>query len=222
MKRRGFSEQDARDYAIVGCVETTCPGKTGSLSVSALLLTKLLDITLRNGDSAILAGTIHGEGPRTGNPDDFNSFDELLDALQKQGEYFIRKLVDGINLKDLLYAEHLPAPCISAFMDGCLEKKKDVTRGGATYDLAGISMINSIANLVDSLYVIKKLIFEEKRVDFKTLLEAMDNNFEGHETLLQEIQSLPGKWGNGVAETDELAARVCINIEMFCSKVKEY
>ena len=208
MMRRGFSLADARNYAVAGCVETTCPGKTGSLSVSALLLTKLLDITLRNGDSAIMAGTIRGEGLRTGDPDHFRTFQELLDAFQKQGAYFIRKLVDGINRKDQLYAEHLPAPLISAFMGGCLEARKDVTRGGAVYDLAGISTINSIANLVDSLYVIKKLIFEEHHTDFHTLLSAIDCNFAGHEALLEKIRALPGKWGNGERETDDLAARV--------------
>ena len=83
-----------------------------------------------------------------------------------------------------------------------------VTRGGARYDLSGISMINSIANLVDSLLVIKKLIFEERRIDFKTLLEAVGNDFRGHEDLLQEIRNLSGKWGNGDPETDEMAARV--------------
>jgi pyruvate-formate lyase len=208
MMRRGFSEADARDYAIMGCVETTCPGKTGHMSACALLLNRLLDMVLRNGDSAILAGTIHGEGPRTGDPDGFADFDAFLEALQKQAAYAIEKIVEGCNIKDRLYAEHLPAPLISAFMDGCFETKKDVTRGGAVYDLAGISTINSIANLVDSLLVIKKFIFEEKKLDFKTLLEAVDNDFRGHEDLLLEIRNLPGKWGNGDPETDALAARV--------------
>jgi len=208
MQRRGFSEPDARDYAVMGCVETTCPGKTGSMSACALLLNRLLDLVLRNGDSAILAGTIHGEGLRTGDPDGFRSFDEFLDALQAQGAHFIRKIVDGCNLKDRLYEEHLPAPLISAFLDGCLRSGKDVTAGGAVYDLAGISMINSIANLVDSLLVIKKMVFEQRRIDFKTLREAVDSDFRGHEDLLRDIRQLPGKWGNGDPETDELAARV--------------
>jgi len=116
--------------------------------------------------------------------------------------------VEGCNIKDRLYEEHLPAPVISAFVDGCLDKRKDVTQGGAVYALAGISMINAIGNLVDSLLVIKRLVFEEKRADFKTLLDAVDNDFRGHEDLLRRIRKLPGKWGNGDPETDALAARV--------------
>ena len=208
MRRRGFEEPDARDYAIMGCVEATCPGKTGSMSACALLLSRLLDITLRNGDSATLAGTMRAEGLRTGSPDRFATFEDLLEALQKQGAYFIEKTVQASNLKDRLYAEHLPAPLISAFMDGCLENRRDVTRGGAVYDLSGISMINSIANLVDSLHVIQKLVYEERRCSLGELVEAVDRNFRGHEELLRAIHRMPGKWGNGNPETDELARRV--------------
>jgi len=208
MKRKGFAEPDAHNYAIMGCVEMTCPGKTGSMSANALLLSRLLDLTLRNGDSRTLAVTIKEEGRKTGDPDSFSSFDELISAFVEQGRYMIKKIVDASNLRDRLFAERLPAPYISAFIDGCLDKKSDVTQGGGVYDLSGISMINSIANLTDSLYVIKNLIFAQKKCTFKELLEAIDHNFVGYESLYQEIRKLSGKWGNGNPETDELARRV--------------
>ena len=208
MKRRGFSEPDARDYAVMGCVELTCPGKTGSMSANAILLSRLLDMTLRNGDSRMLAGLIKDEGLKTGDPDSFKSFEELLSAFQKQGKYIIKKLVEASNLRDRFYAEFLPSPYISAFIDGCLEKKKDATGGGAIYDLSGISMINSIANLTDSLYVIKKLVYEQKKFTIKQLIKAIDNNFIGYEDILREIKHLDGKWGNGYQETDQLARSV--------------
>jgi len=208
MRRRGFALRDARDYAIMGCVEATCPGKTGGMSANALLLSRLLDIACRNGDSRILAGVIHNEGLKTGPPDSFATFDQFLEAVKSQADFFIQKIVQGSNLRDRIFAEHLPAPYISAFVDGCLEKGRDVTAGGARYSLSGISMINSIANFVDSLYVIKKLVFEQRAIDFKTLLQAIDNNFVGYEDLHRKIKNLPGKWGNGNPEVDELAHQV--------------
>ncbi|NLH47229.1 MAG: hypothetical protein GX444_01355 [Myxococcales bacterium] len=208
MRQRGFALRDARDYAIMGCVEATCPGKTGSMSANGLQLCRLLDITLRNGDSKILAGTIHGDGLPTGGAGRFADFDELLAAFLRQGRYFIEKIAVGSNLRDRLHAERLPAPLISVFIDGCVESGKDVTRGGARYDLSGISMINSIANLVDSLYVIKKLVFERRRLSLPELVAAVDDNFQGHEALAAEIAALPGMWGNGDPETDELARYV--------------
>jgi pyruvate-formate lyase len=208
MKRKGFAEPDARDYAVMGCVELTCPGKTSFMSANALLLARLLDITLRNGDSKTLAVTIRNEGLKTGDPDTFKSFDELESALIEQGRHYIRKIAEASILRDRLYAEHFPAPYISAFIQGCLEKKRDVTRGGGIYELNGISMINSIANLTDSLYTMKRLIFEEKKFTFKELLKAIDNNFAGYESILKEIKNLQGKWGNANPESDEIASRV--------------
>jgi formate C-acetyltransferase len=208
MRKRGFSEADARDYAVMGCVEATCPGKTGSMGANALLLSRLLDMTLRNGDSRTITGTIPREGLPTGAPQDFKSFEELLSAFFRQGKHFIKKIVDASNLRDRVMAEHLPAPFISAFMDGCLEKGLDVTRGGARYDLSGISMINSIANLTDSLWVIQKLVYEEKAFSLCELVRAMDENFTGHEEMHRKIKTLKGKWGNGDPECDALAARV--------------
>ncbi len=205
MVNRGFSLEDARDYAVMGCVETTCPGKTGPMSANALQLSRLLDITLRNGDSRILAGTIKGDGPATGDPKSFKDFDELLEALYKQARFFMDKIVEGSNIRDRIFAESLPAPMLSAFVQDCLEKRRDITNGGGKYVFAGVSTINSIANMIDSLYVIKKLVYENKDVTIGELMEAMDINYKGHEDLLAKIKQLPGKWGNGDPETDAMA-----------------
>ncbi len=219
MRRRGFSEEDARDYAVMGCVETTSPGRTGCMSANALLLSKVLDITLRNGDSRTLVGTLRGEGLQTGDPDGFADFDAFVEAFLRQGAYFIEKIVKGSNLRDRVYAETLPAPTISAFTDGCLQKAADVTQGGGKYDLSGISMVNSIANVTDSLYVIKKLVFEEKRFDFRTMLAAVDANFVGYEEVERAIRAIRGKWGNGNPESDELAHRV---MRALCDETYKY
>lgn len=208
MMRRGFTEADARDYAIMGCVEATCPGKTGSMSASALLLSRLLDITLRNGDARTPMGIMSGEGPATGDPAGFATFEELLEAYLGQGRAAVERIVEASNLRDRLYARMLPAPMISAFMDGCIDSAADVTAAGARYDLTGISFINSLANTADALYAIKKLVFEQRRFTIPQVLAAVDANFEGHAEVYREIKRLKGKWGNGSAESDEIARRV--------------
>jgi formate C-acetyltransferase len=208
LRRSGIPDQDARNYALMGCVEASIPGKTGSMSANALLLSRLLDMTLRNGDSKILAGTLTGQGPATGAAEQFGSFEEFWAALALQVRSSIDRLAAGSNLRDRLTAEVLPAPLISAFMDGCLDSAKDVTRGGARYDQSGISMINSIANLADSLYVIDELVFARKRFSLPELVAALDDNFVGHEHILQSIQGLTGRWGNAFPRSDRLAARL--------------
>jgi len=222
MKNRGFSEEDARNYAIMGCVEMLCPGKTGGMSANSLLLCRLLDMTMRNGDSQTMIGIIKDLGLKTGDPDSFTSFEEFLDALIAQGKKQIEMIVNVSNLRDHIYATHLPAPYISAFIGGCLESKKDVTQGGAVYDLSGISFINSIANLTDSLYVIKKLIFEEKKLTFAEFLKALDHNYKGFEELHREILKIPGKWGNGYEEVDALAQLISTQLFEETYKYKTY
>ncbi len=222
MTNRGFSDADALNYGVMGCVEMLCPGKTGGMSANSLLLCRLLDMTMRNGNSQTPVGTIKDLGLKTGDPDSFTSFEDFLDVLIAQGKNQIEMIANVSNLRDQLFAEYLPAPYISAFMGGCLESKKDVTQGGAVYDLSGISFINSIANLTDSLYVIKKLIFEDKKLTFAELLKAIDKNYNGYEALHREIQKLEGKWGNGYELVDEIARDVSTQLFEETYKYKSY
>jgi len=206
---RGFTQKDARTYAITGCVDMCAPGKTGGEGFSSILLCRTLDLALRNGNAKTLVGTIKDAGLKTGNPNEFNTFEEFLDAFFTQADYMIKKIVKASKIRDKLYAEDLPSPYISAFMQGCLESKKDISKGGAIYDCEGILFMTSIANLVDSLYVIKKLIFEEEKLTFKELLEAIDHNYSGkYEKIHEMIMDVEGKWGNGIPECDKLAQRI--------------
>ncbi|TFG21647.1 MAG: hypothetical protein EU533_05225, partial [Promethearchaeota archaeon] len=213
LKNRGISNQDANAYSITGCVDMCSPGKTGGISFSALLLCRTLDMTLRNGNCLTIGGLVKNVGLKTGDPDDFKSFSEFLDAFYNQSDFVLNQIVKATRLRDRLFAQHLPAPFISAFMQGCCKKKKDVTQGGAFYDAEGILLMNSIANIVDSLFTIKKLIFEQKKFTFKELIEAIDHNFmNSHGKIHKEILELEGKWGNGNPECDQLAREVTNHI----------
>lgn len=222
MEKRGFLHEDAREYAVASCVDLCVPGKMGSMSFSALLLCRTLDITLRNGDAQTLVGMVVNVGLKTGDPDGFSSFGEFVDAYVRQAAFQIEKIAEASGIRDRLYAEYLPAPHLSAFIQGCLEKKKDVTRGGGIYDLEGILYMSSIANVVDSLYVIKKLIFEQRKFTFKELLKAIDNNFSGYEHIYRMVQGVEGKWGNGNPESDDFARQLTTRLFAETSKYHTY
>jgi len=206
MEKRGYAHEDAVGYAMASCVDCCVPGKMGSMAFSAVLLCRIFDMTLRNGDARTLAGTIENAGLQTGDPDTFTSFDQLVDAFVDQVAFQIGKIAEASKLRDRIYAEKLPAPHISSLVQGPLRKRKDVTQGGGIYDLEGILFMSSIANVTDSLYVIKKLIFEEKRFSFSQLLQAIDNNFVGYEEMHRMILDVKGKWGNGYEESDAIAS----------------
>ncbi|MFX1443434.1 MAG: pyruvate formate lyase family protein [Promethearchaeota archaeon] len=209
LKNRGFSEEDANGYAITGCVDICSPGKTGGEGFSSILLCRTLDMALRNGDAMTLVGIVKDVGLKTGDPESFRSFEDFLNAFYTQIDNMIKKIVDASIIRDSLYANYLPAPLISAFMRGCLENKKDIAEGGAIYDCEGILFMTSIANTIDSLYVIKKLVFEQKKFSLRELIDAIDNNFSnGYEWIHKLILELDGKWGNGNPESDELAKKI--------------
>lgn len=208
LEKRGFSREDALGYAVTGCVDMCAPGKTGGEAFSAILLSRVLDTSLRNGDSMTLIGLIENAGKKTGDPRDFNSFEQIIDAFSEQASHQIEKIAAASNIRDRLYAENLPSPFVSAFMHGCLENGRDVTKGGAVYDMEGILFMNSIANVVDSLFVIKKLVFEQGRFTIEELLEAVDNNYVGYEYIHHMIKELEGKWGNGNLESDSIAREI--------------
>jgi len=194
----------------------------GSMSFSAVLLCRILDVTLRNGDAKTLVGTIQETGLKTGNPDSFTTFDQLVDAFVAQVALQVSKIAEASRIRDRIYAEYLPSPHISALVQGPLQKKKDVTQGGGIYDLEGILYMGSIANVVDSLFVIKKLIFEHKKFTFRDLLEAIDHNFVGYEDMHKMILDVDGKWGNGSEESDALAGMVTKRIFEETFKYKTY
>lgn len=217
MLGHGFALEDARDHAVMGCVEATSPGRTGAMSAGALQLCRLLDTTLRDGDCRVMAGTLQGDGPRTGQAGQFQTFEALLGAFESQAQAALRTIEAASNLRDAIYAAHLPAPLISTFTQGCAERRRDVTRGGAPYDLSGVSLVCSVANLVDSLHVIRTLVFEQRRVTLPDLVRAMDDNFEGHGALLRQIAGVEGRWGNGEPRVDALANEV---VGRLCAAVK--
>ncbi|TFF91765.1 MAG: hypothetical protein EU543_06200, partial [Promethearchaeota archaeon] len=223
LRNRGISKKDAQDYCITGCVDMSPPGKTGGISFSAILLCHTLDTALRNGDSKTLVGLIKDIGPKTGEPEAFRTFDDFLEAFYKQSDYVIQHIVEATKIRDQLYAEYLPSPFLSVFTQGCLKNKTDVTQGGAKYDAEGILILNSVANLVDSLYVIKKLVFEEKKFTLRELINAIDNNFtHGYEWIHSLILNLKGKWGNGNPECDKLARKVTTHIFEETYKYRTY
>jgi formate C-acetyltransferase len=208
LEKHGFSHEDALDYAITGCVDMCAPGKTGGEAFSSILLCRTLDMALRNGDAQVVICLVKDAGLKTGDPDDFKTFDEFLDAFCAQAALQIENIAKASFIRDRVHAENMPVPLISAFIEGCLEKRKDVTQGGAIYDLEGILFMNSIANLVDSLYVMKKLVYEQRCFTVKKLLEAIDSNYVGFEDMHRQILGLEGKWGNGNPESDSLAREV--------------
>lgn len=199
-----IEEKDARNYAIVGCVELTTHGNNLGWSDAAMFnLNKALELTLNHGKCLLTGEQI---GLDLGSLETYKSFEELENAFQKQIDYFIDEMMKAEVIVEKAHQDCLPTAFLSTVIDSCLEKGLDVTRGGAKYNLSGIQMIQ-VANLADSLATIKELVYDEKMITQKELLEALQADFKGHEVTQTMLLNKVPKYGNDVKWVDDLGAK---------------
>ena len=210
-----IDKQDARNYAIVGCVELTTHGNNLGWSDAAMFnLNKALELTLNNGKCLLTGDQI---GLDLGNID-YETYEDLEKAFKKEIDYFIDKMMDAEKVVEKAHQDYLPSAFLSTVIDDCLENGLDVTRGGAKYNLSGIQMIQ-VANLADSLAAIKKLVYEENIISKHDLLQALKNDFKGYEVIQTMLLNKVPKYGNDVKWVDDLGNQwACY----FREKMKHY
>ena len=169
---RGLTLQDAREYNIIGCVEPQKAGKTEGWHDAAFFnMCRPLELVFTNGvDKGVQVG------PQTGNVEEMQTFEEFYHAYKVQMDYAIKLLVNADNAIDMAHAERCPLPFLSSMVDNCMKQGKTVQEGGAVYNFTGPQGFG-VANMADSLYVVKKLVYEEKKVTMKELKTALMTNY---------------------------------------------
>ncbi|MBW9388879.1 formate C-acetyltransferase [Enterobacter sp. EC_62] len=201
---RGGSLEDARDYAVVGCVELSIPGKTYGLHDIAMFnLLKVMEIAMQEneGNAAL-------------------SYEGLLDHIRAKINHYIALMVEGSNICDIGHRDWAPVPLLSSFISDCLESGKDITDGGARYNFSGVQGIG-IANLSDSLHALKGLVFEQQRLSFDELLAVLKANFatpEGEKVRARLINRFE-KYGNDIDDVDNISAEL---LRHYCKEVEKY
>lgn len=204
IKDLGIEERDARNYAIVGCVELTTHGNNLGWSDAAMFnLNKALELTLNNGKCLLTNEQI---GLDLGNLETYETFKDLENAFQRQIDHFIAEMMKAEVIVEKAHQDCLPTAFLSSVIDDCLDKGLDVTCGGAKYNLSGIQMIQ-VANLSDSLAAIKSLVYDGKMISKHELLEALKADFKGHEITQTMLLNKVPKYGNDVKWVDELGAK---------------
>lgn len=172
LMNRGLTLEDARTYNIIGCVEPQKAGKTEGWHDAAFFnMCRPLELVFSNGKDK-------GEqvGLATGPVEQMGTFEEFYDAYKKQMEYCIGLLVNADNAIDTAHADRCPLPFLSSMVDDCMKRGKTVQEGGAVYNFTGPQGFG-IANVADSLYAVRKLVFEEKKVTLSEYKKAIALNF---------------------------------------------
>jgi pyruvate formate-lyase/glycerol dehydratase family glycyl radical enzyme len=197
----GVPIAEAREYVPVGCVENAPPNAWGRCNGGYTNLTKIVELALNDGVCRVTGKQV---APKTGDPRTFTSFDQVLDAYKKQMAHSIKTLATWDNIIDMIHAELMPTPFTSIVVGDCIERGLDVTAGGARHNWTGPLGVG-IANAGDSLYTIRKLVFDDRTVTMSDLIDALDDDFEGNEALRQYLVNKVPKYGNDIREVDLFA-----------------
>lgn len=206
LRQHGYPETEIRDWAATGCVEPTLQGRHFGHTGSILLnLVAAMEMALNNGTHPVMRWAV---GPETGRIEtgDFKSFEDFYGAWSRQQQFIIDQAVELNNLYGEAHQIYRPTPLLSALIDGTIESGRDVVHGGARYNTSGTSNIG-LADVTDSLLVIKKLVFDEKKVSFERLKAAIDTNFENDATLLAMIRSRVPLFGSDDPEAAAMGER---------------
>lgn len=189
LERFGYSTREARDFANDGCWEIIIPGKT-AFGYDPFDTLKVLQDSL---------GLPAGAAARQ-----FESFEHLYEAfhaglvarMEHQGRYIDTRFLDGS-----------PAPLLSLLVEGCIDNGRGYHDRGPRYSVMA-PHAGGLADTANSLYVIKKAVFDDGMVAWPQLVDAIRNNWEGHEPLRQQVMRRYVLYGNDNAEADAMLQRV--------------
>jgi len=210
--------KDARDYGLVGCLEPNSNGRhfghTGAILIN---LIAALELALYNGNSR----RAENLGPNTGKITQFRDFSQFMKAVKTQLEFIIKNAAKLNNACGEIYKYLHPQPLLSAIFEGPIDSGRSLLQGGAVYNSSGIAFI-ALTDLIDSLYTIKKLVFDEQKVDFKSLLEIIDSDFKKDPKMLALVRNKLAHFGNGIEEVDDIGNEVIDFLYKLCRNTKNY
>ena len=221
---RGLTLEDAREYNIIGCVEPQKAGKTEGWHDAAFFnMCRPLELVFSNGVDKGEQISI-----QTGRVEDMTTFEEFYDAYKQQMEYNISLMVNANNSIDVAHATRCPLPFLSCMVDDCIKRGKTVQEGGAIYNFTGPQGFG-IANMTDSLYAIKKLVFEEKKVTLAEFKRALAMNYgqgfdaiSAGEIVTEIVRQMEANGMNVTGEQIAEMIQTVMNTELPADEKKKY
>jgi len=200
----------------VGCLENTMVGNDRSGTVdNNLNLLKAVELALTGGRDLLpftdpMTGKtekIRQDGPATGDARRCGTWEEFWAAYQAQTAHIVRRCVDLYETSESIRARFFPTPYLSCLVQGCAEKGLDITRGGAEINLTTLEAV-TFATTVDALLAIKYLVFDSGRCTMDELIDALRDNWAGHEVLQALARNRAPKYGRDDDAADAMAREV--------------
>ena len=182
----GIEEEDARSYGVSACWEPLIAGKSVSLNnMTTLNYMRPMENLFRREQLSRL-----------------ETFDEFT-------ECYITYLGRNLNAvkRVLTNARFQYDPVLSVFIDGCREKQKDASWGGAKYFHAGITSV-ALGNVIEVLLNIKKYVYEEKNYSLIEIKRMILTNYEGMESEQKKLKSKKRYFGTDEEEVIQLTKKI--------------
>lgn len=200
----GKSLEDARRGGSSGCVETGAWGSEAYILTGYMNIPKIFQLTLFNGFDEYSGKQL---GLQLGYAKDFKNFDELWAAFKKQLKHFVDIKIRGNNVIERLYAEEMPAPCLSVVTNDCISNAKDYNAGGARYNTNYIQGVG-IGTVTDCVASVKYNVYDEKNFTMEELIDAMEHDFEGYDYIYSLVHDKTPKYGNDDDYADDLMREI--------------
>jgi len=198
--RKGVTTEDARNWCLVGCVEPNLPGKLHQWSdYGHYNFGSAVEFALFNGEHLLSGRTL---GLETGDPNDFETFEEFEAAVMSQLANELRHIAIQGHITEALHRDLLPCALASSLILDCIDNGADLLRGGARYSRGPGTLGIGVADGVNSLAAVKKLVYDDKRLTMDELREALRADFEGYEEVHDLCLAAP-KYGNDDDTVDQ-------------------
>ena len=200
----GYEPEDARDWNNCGCV-VPHNRKTGEWTAAVNMnFGSALEYALNQGKS-LMTGQLMGLEEKPAG--EFSSYEEVKAAFFKQFDNLCRHSVILTVEAQRLHRDMVPRPFLSSCIEHCMACGKDLSRGGAKYNIGPVITGIGLAVTANSLAAVKKLVFEDQVCDMAALVKALQANWEGYEDLRQKAQDCP-KYGNDDDYADDIAIEI--------------
>ncbi len=201
---QGIPIENARTWAATGCVEPTICGKHfGHTNCMLLNTVAAMEMILNNGYHPVISDKWR-IGPTTGDLNEFKTYEEFLNAYKTQLHFLVANSIEYNNNLGKVHQILKPTPFLSSLIEGPMEKGMDLVEGAATFNTSGVALVG-LTDVIDSLKVIKNLVYDKKIIDLHALNELIKDNFESEkgQKIHQQIEEIP-KFGSDDKETNEI------------------
>ncbi len=195
-------EKAAEQYVPFGCTEFVIQGQSTGTPNICINLLKLLTIYMNDGIDPI-------DGKRKSGPvplkklEEYQTFEEFYDGYKALLDYYLDLSVKAQYHSYEVMNQHVSFLFTSLLTDDCIARGKALLDGGVRY-LGGTNETYGNINTSDSLWVIRDLVFNQKKYTLRQLNDAMLANFNGYEALRKDCLNCD-KYGNDLETADTMA-----------------